>query len=348
MGETMNTARPNYNIEDKNFNKTIHLTWLGSPLLDDHVERVLLWKKLNPEYTVCVWTNDEFKSAIEGQFKNQNIQIKNLAELIISADIANFIKKLIAAADNKSFPNYAAASDVYRFHILHELGGWYTDTDNFPTFLGTKSLNPVLKFHFNVSSCGYFEYCLNPSVIASFSKSVLTENALEFFEELAKPKYDKLVEHIRSNHATIRLITTENTTGSALHLAAQKILINKQPLVTRGSDQYIISNQSVYSVFKAANEHNWIFKNKEKSQLLDGIIRDKSFDMYVFDNQFTPEVVAVTDFIMEEILKIMATVKEKHVQLIRPVSPNLFQPRLQPVINPKVQIPDLVDVPLTP
>jgi len=197
--------------------------------------------------------------------------------------------------------------------FLQKMSGWYASMDIIPFNVLQVTINPLFQFHFNTSPGADKEYCINPGVVASYTNSKLTQSALEFYEELAKPQHADLINYIRSPIATIRLMATENTVGNALLFAVQKIFINGIPLVENGKELNIINHPSVFSAFEDAHEQTWLYKNKANADFLRGIIKDDSFDRYVQNNQVTLDCKIIIDAIIKKIDQVKAVIKDKKI-----------------------------------
>src|ERR1700733_13147698 len=115
--------------ENNVIEKNIHIIWLGSPLLKIHYKRIVTWRKLNKAYEVILWTGSDNIEHIRSQIGDLNITVADLNTLSGMKSIKPAVDKLIEVREDKLPANYAAASDIYRLIILHQLGGWYFDTD---------------------------------------------------------------------------------------------------------------------------------------------------------------------------------------------------------------------------
>ena len=80
--------------------KIIHQIWLGSPLPAECLELQNTWKKFHPDWEYHLWTDES---------------IKNLP--LINREIIEQTK------------NLGAKSDILRYEILYQFGGFYVDTD---------------------------------------------------------------------------------------------------------------------------------------------------------------------------------------------------------------------------
>ena len=95
-----------------------------------HQSRILKWKQLNPEHTVHLLvsksmidhaTYDELQTFCE----SNNIVLKNIDTLLMSEKVCAWVQSLISSPQ----PNFGALSDILRFYVLNQVGGWYFDTD---------------------------------------------------------------------------------------------------------------------------------------------------------------------------------------------------------------------------
>ena len=91
--------------------KNIHQVWIGSSPPSYVSQYSSVWKRLNPDFTYRLWTNDDILE----------LGLTNEAQYIAS-------------------PNPGAKSDIARYEILNRFGGLYADTD----FLPIKPISPHL------------------------------------------------------------------------------------------------------------------------------------------------------------------------------------------------------------
>lgn len=248
--------------------QNINLFWSGSLLRPKHIERIKEWKKLNKDkgYTVTVWVDACHESEIKDQLKDKEIQVKTKDTLKLSDNLLGLVKKLTEAREDKLLPNYAAASDVYRFIILQALGGWYVDTDITPIDLSNIKINSNLNFYINASRKENDITHLSPSVIASSTNNVLSAKAIEFLEKLAIKANEDLIKGIRSNTASIRMISTFVSTGFALRGALGKIKVNDISILeTLNENDNKTFNTDIFdsiaTFFQNNLEQSWILQN---------------------------------------------------------------------------------------
>lgn len=84
--------------------KIIHFIWIGDVFKMPY-KCMKTWTDKNPEYKVVLWSNEEVQNS---NWKNS----KQLHDMLAKKD-------------------YAGASDVMRYEILHEHGGIYIDADTY-------------------------------------------------------------------------------------------------------------------------------------------------------------------------------------------------------------------------
>ena len=106
----------------------VHFIWLGpKPFPEESLVNVLSWQKLNPTWELYFWTDSQDrKCPIEGMKK----------QLVDSYDFKN-MAPLIALSTN-----WGEKSDLMRYQILLDMGGFYVDHDS----EALKSFEPFRKF----------------------------------------------------------------------------------------------------------------------------------------------------------------------------------------------------------
>lgn len=80
--------------------KLLHFIWLGSPLQDNHRKNIETFTNLNPDYQLCIWTEDM------------------LDDLGMDVDWAKGV-----------FPKWAGVSNLARLYVLAKHGGAHFDVD---------------------------------------------------------------------------------------------------------------------------------------------------------------------------------------------------------------------------
>jgi len=299
--------------------KNIHLIWLGSPMRHSHVSRTIEWKKLNAECDVTIWTDPEFQLITENVFSNSSITVNTITSIDMSYNLLKWAEALVKPGDNS--PNYAAASDIYRMCILDNYGGWYVDTDIQPFDIGTVFINEFLQFHFFGARDNKLVSELYPSVIAAKPRSLLTRKGLEFLEELSHEciteKYNQM---IRSDIASIRMISTHLSTGLALRAALGKIYINGLPIIEMPicSIPDVDLFDSLTSMHHGFFEQSWILTEAQTSDLpvgLPGIIIDEAYNQILkgeaVDYSFVDDMTALRAIAYRRIPIIHAVEKDE-------------------------------------
>lgn len=101
----------------------IHFIWMGSPVPKKEQEIIETWRKMHPGWTIKIWTD---------------------------ADIEGFNWKNRKAFDEaRAAKCWAEAADTWRYEILHEQGGIYSDTD----VVCFKSFNDLISHDVNFFAC---------------------------------------------------------------------------------------------------------------------------------------------------------------------------------------------------
>ncbi len=255
----------------------INIIWLGGVIHKIHFKRINEWHQLNPKHTLYIWVEAKFFEYVKSQFKFTKSKIKNIETLNTSPSLKRWINKLILPRNDKLPPNYAAASDAYRFRVLMDNGGgWYFDTDMRPFNLNTKQVDDTYGFLINAywSEGKFYNSC--PNAIAAFPNNYFIKNAIQFFENLAADGNEEAITNMRSNIALIRHSATEMCTGSAILATLTTIQVNGNYIC----DSKLSLNDPkvgdlIASDFSTEREISWI-RNIKTSKALPGIIGDYS------------------------------------------------------------------------
>jgi len=120
--------------------KRIDLIWFGKPV-DHLIRNVQAWKRMNSDYIVVLWYSDP---SVEVFAKKYDLHIENIFHES-HGDLPN-MGRIRTLVDNRW---YWLASDVLRFSIKKQFGGWYFDLDMRP-------LKQLSEIHIKSS-----ERCLN-------------------------------------------------------------------------------------------------------------------------------------------------------------------------------------------
>lgn len=114
--------------------KTVHRMWLGPhPMPDDYVEFGQEWKRLNPDWEVKDWTEDELLPAL-----NQNV-IDDLKH---------------RDAGRKGVELYVQMADVLGYEVIYKYGGIYVNVDIQPV----RSLEYMFE-HYQPGDAAYAFWC---------------------------------------------------------------------------------------------------------------------------------------------------------------------------------------------
>lgn len=244
---------------DKTLEKEIHLVWLGSVLRPNHLERMVNWKKLNPQHRVTVWIDAKFDEPVKKQVGNTDIELKHVSSLPMSVNVSQVISQLVGVRQDLLPPNFAAASDIYRFYILNLAGGWYVDTDVKPIKLDEILIGPQIKLCLFIQNSNYAKGHPAPSVIGASSKNNLMKLSIETIEDLSHQLTEEDIKYIRSNQASERIVATENMTGGILDIALRNLKIEGKPIYGKGVKSDILN--LISRAFESGFEKTWIYKN---------------------------------------------------------------------------------------
>jgi hypothetical protein len=315
--------------------KNLHLIWLGSTIRANHLVRLEKWKALNPEYQITVWVDEKYESAIKDQFKNKNLNAKAITALDLSKNLQELVTKFTQSRDDKLLPNYAAASDILRFKILHDFNGWYVDTDIEPVDLSKIKINPDFNFLFVGKQENEKATILAPSVMFSGSDSLLAQKGLKACESLIAILTDQYIKVIRSNQASIRCLSTMETTGGILRFVLAKIFVNGKPLIEAlNMFDGKINDSNLYDTlcvnFNSNLEQSWVLSDiapvgdgNVALKALPGITLDEEYANMMFHR---PMSHSAYELFREIIRPILDSIEKTHKQISAHVSiPDLLK-----------------------
>lgn len=132
--------------------KLIHQVWLGkAPMHPLMVKWREDWKRLNPDWKLLLWTD----TVVEGRVVLETESGKSLSKVRIS--IGDEYRSLLERSLHLS-----QQSNIWRYAIVHHMGGLYVDTDVEPilplarTFDDVSAAAAVMKGEPNNFECGLF------------------------------------------------------------------------------------------------------------------------------------------------------------------------------------------------
>ncbi|MFA6303666.1 MAG: glycosyltransferase [Legionella sp.] len=271
--------------------KNVHIVWLGSKLKQKHVDRIGLWIDINPQYQHTVWVERAYESEINEQLSGKNVRVRLVTELDVTENFSTLIKNLSKKETAATCPNYAACCDGYRFKILHDFGGWYVDTDITPIDLSLIKINPQFNFYFNGGRTDDLVTDLSPSVIAASSKNLLLVNALIILEEMGRLLTEVDYNAIRSRQASLRYLSTLESTGVVLRLALVSLKHNNLPLIEmfnedEGKINHLDVFDSIANRFATAMEQTWILSNVQPIKDKPGLYAFEALTGITLDNDY--------------------------------------------------------------
>lgn len=249
-------------ISKRTIEKKINIIWLGGPLRPPHVERAKEWVKLNPGYDIIYYVDEQFKEDIKKQLGNLEINLKDISSINLSPNQQSFIKKLIEPRHDNLLPNYAAASDLYRFTIE----GWYADTDVTPFDANKKVKENQFSLVIHATRDGSNLGKLTPDVFAISASNVLSKIALQYYEFLSEMANDEHIQLIRSNKASVRKLATEFSTGIGLRYGLGKLVANGKSIIEVLNEfEGTTHNEAVFDAiaqeFDSAMEQSYILSS---------------------------------------------------------------------------------------
>lgn len=244
---------------------TIHFIWLGGFLQQKHQDRIKKWQRLNPEYTVCLWVNKNILSEAETErFLNfcqtNKITLHDTIELYSNMDVEvglwlNYCLTLHPR-------NYGVLSDVYRFYILNQFGGWYFDTDIEPKLPLPTHIKLAYGFAINGASTyrsdlySYVYEYFRPDIIVGCKNNIFLQQAINILQKMvASPVITKFSQYIHSQDALTRMLTTHLITGGLALAACSRLTTYYYMPLVHLYDEYtglIEDNESFRSITLSA------------------------------------------------------------------------------------------------
>jgi len=130
--------------------KIIHACWLGNaPMPEVYKNYVEGWKKLNPDFEVKLWTDEDFKEYYDDSL---------------------FVRDAIAKK------KYGFLADYFRFTVLYKFGGIYIDTD-------VEMFKPIDSFLDSKMFMGYiFDTSIGTALIGSEPNNPIIKEWLDQLE----------------------------------------------------------------------------------------------------------------------------------------------------------------------
>ncbi|WP_434679936.1 toxin [Pseudomonas sp. R1-18] len=230
---------------------TAHFFWDGSDIPEPHLQNILIFKELNPEYAINIWTrkpgqilrtlgrledsNDPGKRAM-AMSHGKSLTIRTPSELFenLSSDYSNAfaLEAIFNRESSGPFKNIAAASDILRLAAIYTEGGLYMDTDvAIGRPLGTLEAPHGFLAHIERGA-------FSNAVIAGIPKAKLTrellDNIVEHYTTSTYMRFDnENVGWSRKRHAELGLYSrfklTMNMTGPSMLQSHLRSVKNKDP-----------------------------------------------------------------------------------------------------------------------
>lgn len=141
--------------------KQIHFVWVGGPIKKEYLENIMkvsaFAKKQGLE--INLWVDNEnnyYKTAQKEGINVTNLKIRNISELRKNMEKDKFYKNNpqrlkdfdnIIVREMVGLKNLAAASDLLRYEILRQMGGYYFDTDTKFNFDNVTKFEPAKPIH---------------------------------------------------------------------------------------------------------------------------------------------------------------------------------------------------------
>ena len=100
---------------------SLHFCWLVDAWASSREQYLRAWMKAG--WHVVLWHGGQLASSA---FPVEGVELRPAAEILAGSLVEH------ALAYEKRFKNHAACADLFRYHVLHELGGAYADIDILP------------------------------------------------------------------------------------------------------------------------------------------------------------------------------------------------------------------------
>lgn len=153
--------------------KHLHFIWFGEKSLPTkYVNNIKSWIRINPDFKFTLWVDSQgTNKEIIDNYKNNSFFAEEIARGVIDirdAQAAGLISLHARFELDNLTPNYGAASDITRYHILKKLGGGYLDCDVIPQPIALSESSDIWKREAHSEKLHFVE--------ASFQHHVLTPN----------------------------------------------------------------------------------------------------------------------------------------------------------------------------
>lgn len=191
-----------------------HLIWYGSDMPDNYKKHLNTWAKQNPGITVKLWSSRSSMSAkdfntLQNFCKHHNVRM-------IDIDKTSVLNKQLIAFEIQN-RNWARASDISRYGILYNEGGYYFDTDLIPI--------APLDLDFKAPQEGTLQYIsptdknrqLNIYFMAAVPQHPLFKATLDYIEQVyTLVRETDFSKWINTKDKRILAMVTSDLTGGAL------------------------------------------------------------------------------------------------------------------------------------
>jgi len=309
--------------------ENISLVWLGSTLREKHLERIKKWKATNPSYNASVYVEPQFVKTIQKQFGKEDVAVISVEELKIPEQVKQTIQKFIEPRADGLPPNYAAASDFYRFYIINSKGGRYADTDIPPFALNKQPIDKDLKFLVRASRNAKNLTMSTPDIFAACANGDFSQTALSCIELMCTQMTPEVISLIRSNIASTRLFATMYSTGGILTLLFYKMFFDGVP-IKKGTE---VTNSKIFDRVTSTKgsfdvtefESSWIeAENSHQAKVpkpIDGIILDKDYLQWISFHEKSDSIYKAITPILDLDRFLFANMKIKEISTKKPLVP---------------------------
>jgi len=153
--------------------KNIHFIWIGSVINDKYMNTVINCKKINVNYSIYLWIDENTLTPdILDIFENNNIITKNIYNELINDELELYVYNQI-----QKFNNYGYKADIIRLYIVYKYGGIYSDIDS----VWLKPFDENFQYEFVAyridSECSdignpFFGFCKNSIILLDFLQNL--------------------------------------------------------------------------------------------------------------------------------------------------------------------------------
>ena len=255
----------------------IHLIWIGSMLRPSHQKKIQQWQDKNINFTLTIWYDEKRISENEKQemvnFCHKNgLMLKDIQALKNeeTETLFEWIEEIYSCSNigDAYTNNYGVVSDIVRYPIISQYGGWYFDTDILPVELAV--MKPYLGFYIKIDHADFTGY--TPAIFAAIKNSSYCSKTIENLKSLSVSPHRKILSQRLTllkdqSYITATMAVTGYIGGI---LACEKLQVDREDLIVKYEAHKMLTEEFFHEIrLPDRIKFKDVATNREKSWYAD-------------------------------------------------------------------------------